>query len=241
MLERAIMLVSSAIRNPQSPLSGVVVAIPACNEQARIGTVVGGCKARGIEIWVVDDGSSDRTADQARRAGARVFSHEKNLGKGMAIRTAMREFLKSSHDFLVFMDADGQHDPAHLPAFVETARSTGAALVVGNRMGAAEDMPWVRRLTNRFMSRVVSCFARQRVPDSQCGYRLVNREFAARFRPTTSRFDLESEMLIQAGRLNLRIESVPITTIYQKQASHIRPLRDTLRFLKLLARYTGSP
>jgi len=233
------MPVSSPIRNPQSPPK-VIVAIPAYNEQTRIAAVVKGCMSPGAEVWVIDDGSSDQTADQAQQAGARVIRHQRNLGKGMAIRTAMSEFLKSSHDFLIFMDADGQHDPAHLGAFVETARREDAALVVGNRMGSAQNMPLIRRLTNRLMSRIVSRFAGQKIPDSQCGYRLVTRGFAARFRPTTAHFELESEMLIQAGRMGMRIESVPITTLYQGQASHIHPGRDTLRFLRLLARYMGS-
>ena len=233
------MPVSFTICNPQSPPK-VIVAIPAYNEQTRIATVVKGCMALGAEVWVIDDGSSDQTSAQAQQAGARVIRHKGNLGKRMAIRTAMSEFLKTSHDFLIFMDADGQHDPAHLAAFVETARRTDAALVVGNRMGSTQSMPLVRRLTNRLMSRIVSRFARQKIPDSQCGYRMVTREFATRFRPTTAHFELESEMLIQAGRMGMRIESAPITTISQGQASHIHPLRDTLRFLRLLARCLSS-
>ncbi|MBI4026156.1 MAG: glycosyltransferase family 2 protein [Verrucomicrobia bacterium] len=227
----------SAIGNS---LAGVTAAIPAYNEGARIASVVHGCLASGAEVWVIDDGSSDDTSARASEAGAKVIRHARNLGKGMAIRTALDAFARSTGRFLVFMDADGQHDPAHLGAFVETACRTDAVLVVGNRMRSAGEMPLVRRWTNRLLSRIVSHLARQKIPDSQCGYRLVTREFAARFKPTTAHFDLESEMLIQAGRLGMRIESAPISTLYQGQASHIHPLRDTWRFLKLLARYLRS-
>ena len=104
-------------------------------------------------------------------------------------------------------------------------------------------MPAVRRWTNQFTSWVVGRLAGCPIPDSQCGYRLVSRNFVERFRPTTSRFDLESEMLIQAGRLGMKIESVSISTIYKGQPSHIHPLWDTIRFFKLVVRYLqkGKP
>ena len=77
----------------------------------------------------------------------------------------------------------------------------------------------------------------QKIPDTQCGYRLISLAFAKKFHPTTSRFDLESEMLIQARRLGMKIESIPIPTIYTDQSSHIQPLADTFRFIKLILRY----
>jgi glycosyltransferase involved in cell wall biosynthesis len=214
----------------------VIVAIPACNEESRIGAVVRGCREQGVEVWVVDDGSRDATAARSREAGARVIRHEQNVGKGMAIRTALAEFVGGDADFLVFLDADGQHDPAHLPEFVRRGVETGAALVVGNRMSHAEAMPRIRRWTNRTMSWIVSRLAGREVPDSQCGFRLVTREFAQRFRPTTAHFDLESEMLVVAGREGMRVEFVEIRTIYAGESSHIRPVRDTLRFLRFLWR-----
>lgn len=216
-----------------------IVAIPAFNEETHIGEVVKGCLAQGVETWVVDDGSQDATAARAREAGARVIVHPQNRGKGMAIRTAFAEFLKSSKKYLVILDADGQHDPSRLPAFIEAAEKGEADVLVGNRMDHAEAMPLVRRLTNRFMSWMVSRFAGQRIPDSQCGFRLLTRAFAERFQPTTGNFDLESEMLIQAGRMGFRIGAVPIPTIYGDEKSKIRPVRDTLRFLKFLWRQLG--
>lgn len=215
----------------------VVVAIPAYNEEKRIESVVRRCRESGAEVWVMDDGSNDRTGEVSKSAGAAVIRHERNQGKGMAIRTALDAFAKSDRRFLIFMDADGQHDPAMISAFVEHARANGSQVLLGNRMLSTAKMPTVRRWTNQFMSWLISLLARQKIPDTQCGYRLLGRDFVLKFRPTTDRFDLESEMIIQAGRLGFKIESIVIPTIYDGQGSHIHPVWDTLRFMKLVLRY----
>jgi glycosyltransferase involved in cell wall biosynthesis len=214
------------------PRGNAAVAIPARDEAARIGPVVRGCRALGLVVWVVDDGSADGTADAARAAGAEVLPHPRNLGKGAAIRTALARFLASPHAALILMDADGQHDPRFIPDFLRAAER--ADLVLGDRMGDAAAMPRVRRWTNRAMSRLLGALCRTRIPDSQCGYRLLTRRFAEAFRPTTSHFELESEMLVQAARLGFPLAAVPIPAVYGPAPSHIRPLRDTLRFLRFL-------
>ncbi|MDD2707024.1 MAG: glycosyltransferase family 2 protein [Verrucomicrobiae bacterium] len=221
---------------PPFPSSDTIAVIPAMNEAAHIGRLVREVLQQGCQVWVIDDGSQDATALEAEKAGARVIRHPENRGKGMAIRTAIGEFLRTTASHIIFLDADGQHDPSHIPAFLDTVRKTGASIVLGNRMDNAAHMPAVRRLTNRFMSWVVSRLAGQRIPDSQCGYRLLSRDFAMAFQPTTSHFDLESEMLAQAGRQKRRIVFVPIQTIYAGEASHIHPIRDAFRFLRFLFR-----
>lgn len=214
-----------------------VVVIPALNEERRIHEVVCACRNYVSEVWVIDDGSSDHTKAKAEAGGARVIRHEVNQGKGMAIRTALEAFLKSKYEFLIFMDADGQHDPLFIPQFLERARETKADIVLGNRMLVTESMPLVRRWTNRFMSEFISWAIHQPIPDTQCGYRLLTRRFVREFRPTTCRFDLESEMLMQAASKEFFIQSVPISTIYREGLSHIDPIADTLRFGKLMFRY----
>ena len=217
----------------------VIALIPAFNEERRVGEVVTKTKPHVTEVVVVDDGSVDRTAEVARAAGAVVFTHKQNRGKGAAINTALDYFEKSPAEFGVFLDADGQHDPNEIPKFVAAARTQPADVVVGTRMGETHGMPMVRRLTNQFTSWITSKLARQRVPDSQCGYRLVRRSVLPHLELTSSRFETETEMLIQAGRAGLKIANVPIRTIYgvEARASHIRPWRDTVRFFKLAAKY----
>ncbi|MCC6450930.1 MAG: glycosyltransferase family 2 protein [Candidatus Aureabacteria bacterium] len=219
----------------------VCAVIPAYNEAARVGDVVREARGRLPGVVVVDDGSADGTADAARRAGAEVLRHPANRGKGAALKTGMGRAFDDGYDAVVVLDADGQHAPGEIPLFLEAAERTGADIVVGNRMENATGMPLVRYLTNRFTSAVVSKLAGQRIPDSQCGFRLINERAFRRMGFATSRFDTESEMLIEAGRAGCRIVSVPVRTIYGAEKSKINPFVDTARFFRLVARHLRRP
>ena len=189
---------------------------------------------------VIDDGSQDDTAAIARAAGATVLRHAQNRGKGAAIQTAFDFFQQSGAEFAILLDADGQHDPDEIPAFLRAVEQTGADIVVGTRMGQTRDMPWLRRAVNRFTSWVTGRLARQRIPDSQCGYRLLRRSVLPVLKLATTNYETETEMLVQAGRVGRKICSVPIRTIYDGQPSRIRPYQDGMRFVRLVAKYLRS-
>src|SRR6266404_4244537 len=219
----------------------VIALIPAYNEAARVGEVVAKARQQVDEVIVIDDGSNDGTAATAEKAGAKVLRHEQNRGKGGAIATALDYFGRSDAEFAILLDADGQHDPAEIAKFVETAGREQADVVVGTRMGNTANMPLVRRLTNRFTSWVTGKLARQRIPDSQCGYRLLRRNVLGDLRLSTARFETETEMLVQAARAGRRIIRLPIRTIYETgRPSHIHPLRDTIRFFKFVRKYWNA-
>ncbi|HUJ08848.1 MAG TPA: glycosyltransferase family 2 protein [Verrucomicrobiae bacterium] len=217
----------------------VVAFIPAYNEAPRIGAVIDRARRCVDQVVVIDDGSSDDTATAAKRPGIEVLRHERNLGKGAAIMTALEYFGRSDAEFAVFLDADGQHDPDEIPKFVEAACAMNADIVIGTRMTETRDMPWVRRLTNQFTSWVTSRLARQTIPDSQCGFRLIRRSVLPHLEFSSRHFETETEMLIQAGRAGHKIVTVPVRTIYGCEVgpSHIQPFRDTIRFLTLVAKY----
>ena len=216
----------------------ILALIPAYNESAHVADVVTRTRPHVSEVIVIDDGSTDQTAVVAHAAGATVVRHERNQGKGAAIVTALEYFRNSAAAYAVFLDADGQHDPAEIAAFITAAHQPGVALVVGTRMQHTETMPPQRRLANRLTSWLTSKLARQSIPDSQCGYRLLTRAALADLHLATAHFETETEMLIQVGKAGHTIASVPIRTIYEKaHASHIRPLRDTVRFLTLVRKY----
>ncbi len=219
----------------------VLAYIPAFNEAACIAGVVTRTRACPAihELIVVDDGSTDDTAAVAQRAGATVLRHEQNRGKGAAIATALKHFAAEPEAaFAILLDADGQHDPAEISKFVEAAQQTGASIVIGNRMNNPHDMPWLRRRVNQFTSWVTSRLARQTIPDSQCGFRLLRRDTLAVLKFSSQHFETETEMLIQTGRAGRNIVSVPIASIYDPtRASRIRPCRDTIRFFRLAYRY----
>jgi glycosyltransferase involved in cell wall biosynthesis len=212
--------------------------IPAYNEAARVGEVVAVARRHVAEVVVVDDGSTDETVAAAEKAGAKVLRHPQNRGKGATIATALDYFGRSDTELAVLLDADGQHDPSEIGKFVDAAEKERADIVVGTRMGDVRGMPRVRLWTNRFTSRVTSKLAGQRIPDSQCGFRLLRRAVLKDLKLSTARFETETEMLIQAGRAGHKIVSVPIRTIYEPgRTSRIHPWRDTVRFFKLVGKY----
>ncbi len=218
--------------------SRLIALIPAYNEGARVGEVVVRTRQHVDEVVVIDDGSADDTAAVAEKAGAKVLRHPQNRGKGAAIATALDYFGRSDAEFAILLDADGQHDPAEIKTFVDAAQAEGADVVVGTRMSDVRDMPRVRLWTNQFTSWVTGKLAGQKIPDSQCGFRLLRRNVLKDLKFSTARFETETEMLIQAGRAGHKIVSVPIRTIYEAgRASRIHPWRDTVRFFKLVGKY----
>jgi hypothetical protein len=216
--------------------SRVAVVIPAYREEKHVGEVVLRTRAQLDRVLVVDDGSSDKTAAHARAAGAEVIVHPENRGKGETIKTGLRHWLDQQFEFVIILDADGQHRPEEIDRFLNAA-SNGAVLVLGNRMNDVSRMPLLRRIVNRYMSKRISRLCGQEIPDTQCGFRMLHRQLIPELLGGAARFDYETEMLIIASRKGFRIQSVPISTVYSDEVSSIHPVRDTLRFIKLMQRY----
>jgi len=135
------------------------------------------------------------------------------------------------------LDSDGQHLPEEIDRFLAAAGATQPTFLIGNRMNNLTGMPFIRRVVNRYMSRQISRLCGQEIPDTQCGFRMLNRQLVPELLGGGDRFDYDTEVLIIASRKGYRIESVPITTVYSDQVSKIRPMRDAIRFLKLMWRY----
>jgi len=209
----------------------ICVVIPAYHEETSVGSVVEGCCTYCSTVVVVDDGSDDRTAEAAEKAGAIVLSHAENRGKGAALRTGFQWALSHGMDGVVTLDADGQHDPADMPGLL--APAAGAGIVIGCRTRHRGCMPWSHYLTNRIMSIVVSALAGQTIADSQSGYRYLSAAVLRGLRLKTTRFDTESEILIAASRSGARIREVTARTIYGREQSKIRVFVDTVRFFRL--------
>ena len=120
---------------------------------------------------------------------------------------------------------------------LNAADNEAATLLIGNRMNDVASMPLVRRSVNRYMSNKISRACGQQIPDTQCGFRMLHRDLIPAILVGTNRFDYETEMLILASRKGFRVVSVPITTVYSDEVSSIHPVRDTIRFFKLMRRY----
>ena len=212
--------------------------IPAYREEQHISGVVRRTRRQLDHVLVVDDGSRDTTARCAREAGAEVIVHSQNRGKGEAIKTGLRHWLDRQFIHVIILDADGQHLPEEINRFIAAAAQAGdRSFFLGNRMNNLTGMPLVRRVVNRYMSNRISRICRQKIPDTQCGFRMLDRQLIPELLDSGNRFDYETEMLIIASRKGYRIESVPITTVYSDEVSRIQPARDTIRFFKLMRRY----
>jgi glycosyltransferase involved in cell wall biosynthesis len=209
----------------------IVAVIPAYEEAPRVAAVVAGAKAH-LPVLVVDDGSTDETAAVAEAAGATVLRQRPNAGKGAALRAGFRWALDHGFDAVLTLDADGQHDPAEIPAFLAALGRTGADLVVGRRDFSR--MPPIRQLSNRLGGLAFSWAVGRQIPDNQSGYRLVSRRLMeAMLASAESGFEFEVEMIARCIALGLPMTDVPIRTIYGGEPSHIRPWRHFTEFVRV--------
>jgi glycosyltransferase involved in cell wall biosynthesis len=174
---------------------------------------------------VVDDGSTDRTGEEARLAGAEVLRLDVNGGKGVALRAGLEQLLAGAETHVAFVDADGQHDPADLPALLEAARS-GQAFVIGSRMSDPGGIPAYRFRTNEIGSRILSRMTGLEIEDGQSGYRVVASDLLRRLRLNARGYIIETEILLKAAQHLNHVCQIPIRAIYGGP-SHYRPFRDT--------------
>jgi glycosyltransferase involved in cell wall biosynthesis len=212
----------------------ICVVIPAYNESANILSLIQDIKKYQLEILVIDDGSTDNTFSIAKDAGVQAMLNLNNQGKGASLIKGFRYALENNFDAIITMDADGQHLAQDLPSFIEEANDANIHIVLGNRMFNVEKMPFLRVITNKFMSWLISIISKQEIPDTQCGFRLIKREVFKNVKLSTSKYETESELLIKASRLGFKIKSIPIRSIYGRGKSQINPFIDTLRFLKFI-------
>lgn len=214
----------------------ICILIPAHNEARTISRLVTQLKGKGLDVVVVDDGSADGTTQLAKDAGAAVLTNTQNQGKGFSLQRGFDYIISRNYDALITMDGDGQHAFEDIDNFLTLFREKAPDIISGNRMADHKGMPFVRLMTNRIMSGLISLVCRQRVYDSQCGYRLIRTEVLRNIQLSSSAFEIESEVLIKAAKKGYRIASVPVRTIYAGELSRINPFFDTVRFIVYIIR-----
>lgn len=195
--------------------------IPAYNEATRISPVIQTARLH-LPVLVVDDGSRDDTAGVAEAAGAIVLRQRPNQGKGAALRAGLRWGLERGYDATLTLDADGQHDPAEIPAFLARYAADHPDLLIGCR--DFSQMPLTRRAANTLGRWSFSWALGRRVEDNQSGYRLLSRRMAEAVLDSQEQgFEFEVEMIVTCVQRGYRLEWTPIRTIYGDQGSHIDP------------------
>jgi len=211
--------------------------VPAFNEARTIAKVVTGLFPHVAAVCVVDDGSTDGTADAARRAGADVMMNPGDRGKGTAIRSGLARVLERDCSHVLLIDGDLQHLPEEAPLLIAEAERTGADVVLGERRFDRRAMPASRYHANRIGSLALSRFLGVAIRDTQCGFRLFKADVLRSLRLTARGYDIETEMLVKLKGRGGVIASVAITAVYTGQRSKLRPVRDTTKTCFLAVYY----
>lgn len=220
----------------------IAIVIPAYNVGRRLGQVLENVLQLipSKNVIVVDDGSIDDTAELAKQKCVSLIRHQRNRGKGAALKSGFAAALQMAGiQAAITMDADGQHAPEYVAAFIHAFRATTVDLIIGTRELRWPQMPIARIFSNRISSALLSWRLGIKIVDSQSGYRLHSRKLMEQIELCTDGYEMESELLVKAHRAGMRIHFIPISTIYSGQQSHIRGVRDIARFIRMWLTTSG--
>lgn len=224
---------------------GLLVAIPAYNEEIAIGSVVARSKVYADKVVVVDDGSKDKTADVARLVGAEVITHEKNGGYGAAIRTCFNVAKNYDAEVMVILDADGQHSPSDIPLLIEEMNRDGADIVIGSRFlngnSAKENIPAYRKVGMKVLDTATAVGSGVSVTDTQSGFRAYSRTAIRKIQLGDTGMGAGSEILMRAAEAKLKISEAPITVRYDlKGASSKGPFEHGFSVLTSIIKFISQ-
>jgi len=209
------------------------VVIPALNAEETIGDLIQELIACGFKkehVIVVNDGSSDRTAEIAARFGVHVVTHERNMGKGAALKDGFDVAKGKNLQGVIALDADGQHRISEVKDFLHMKNHYD--LLIGLRDYTTK-MPFLRRAVNKTTSLIASLLSRKYLPDVQCGFRYMSLRILDEITLKTNNYQTETEMAIKAVQHKFRTGFIPISTMYNSKKSYIHPVIDTVRFIKM--------
>ena len=207
----------------------ILVCIPAYNEQKLIREVVKKCLKVSDQVVVCDDGSTDNTYEEADAAGAHVIRHDKNIGKGEALRSLFKFAIHSKNDIIVTIDGDGQFLPEEIPKLVTDIEQKNSDIVIGYRFDDATDMPNYRRFGNKILDRMANMATEISVRDTQSGYRAYSKDVIEKLDFKINGFGADVEILIDAAKKGVRISEQKVTVIYNTgtQTSTKNPISHT--------------
>ena len=231
---------------PQSnilPKEQIWCAVPVFNNAATVRAVVTGCRSIMKNIVVIDDGSTDADVS-ALLSGldVTVLRHEKNLGKGQAILTASWHIEQHGGEYMITIDADGQHDPRDIETFIPLMREGGSELIIGCRDFNTENVPASSRFGRSFANFWLKVETGQTVDDCQSGFRAYPVRYLNQLRFKGCRYDFEAEVLAKAAWAGLKLITVPVTVMYPKpgeRVSSFKPFLDNLRLTRIHSMLVG--
>jgi len=218
------------------------IVIPAYNVASQVETVLD-CALKYINkdrIFVVDDGSRDNVSEIGESRGVHVYRHEKNRGKGKTLQTGFDLALSRGVDSVFTIDGDGQHNPDYIPEFIQCMETTRCDMVIGWRDFRLGKMPVDRIASNVLSSLFVSFVLNKKIPDSQCGFRLIKADLLKNMNLTSLKYEIETELILETVKMGKKIFFLPIESLYCAHHSNIRRFRDSLRFCNLLIKYLNN-
>lgn len=224
--------------------SRIVAVLPAHNEEEHVGEVIRRALKFTNAVVLVDDGSTDDTAQCGLKAGAILLRCRVNLGKGHALRVGAKKALKMGAEIMVTLDADSQHLPEEIPQLIAPLIERRADLTIGTRFrhrySRSSRVPSVRWASNRISTllvRFAAGLSPEQLSDSQCGFRAFTAKSLSKLDLKSERFNIEAETIIEAAKVGLRIVEVPVACMYSSRLrSKFNPLRDIPMFLVLIIR-----
>jgi dolichol-phosphate mannosyltransferase len=194
----------------------IIAVIPAYNEGTRIASVVHGAKKYVDAVIVVDDGSTDDTGENARKAGATLIHHADNCGAGAATMTGIEAARRMGATAIITLDADEQHDPSEIPSLLEPIKSDTVDVVFANRFGQKNSIPFIRRLLNGIGNIVTLVATGRWVSDSQCGYKAFGPKAIDDIDLRMSGFEFCTEIVRESVQHKWRIGQVPVKVVYSE-------------------------
>lgn len=207
--------------------------IPFYNESRFLPSLIPAVSPYVNKIILINDGSTDSSLSSIPEDEKIILiSYNKNCGKGYALNCGFRKSIELASEFTVTLDADMQHKPEYIPAFI--AKISDYDVVIGNRLHEVKNMPFQRILSNRITSLLLSAKTGASITDSQCGYRAYRTAILKDILPDFTGFEAESEILVRAARKGYRIGSVNIPSIYADEQSKIKPMESIRGFLRVL-------
>lgn len=214
--------------------SDICVLIPTYKNAGTVLDVVRRATAQGLPVIVVNDGSPDGTAALLEDSGlpVTVLAHEKNRGKGMALRTGFEYARKQNYRYAITIDSDGQHYPEDIPMFLDAVAAHPGALVVGSRDLQAENMPGGNTFANKFSNFWFSVQTAKKLPDTQTGFRAYPLDRLPSLALMSSRYEAELSLLVFSAWKGLEVVPVPVRVFYpsaEERVSSFRPFRDFFR------------